>query len=214
MASPPVTKPLGKECSNSLQAHLPHFQERPTDGKPNQQALVASLLKLWPTTSRVLSAPARSNSIVTGSADRSCLERMFISSSRQDAMSCGLAQQRAAVAAPSPHIFIFAHAPRRVGGPADRDTDLYCRAQGRTDHPTARKFDTKRTIRSGGHPRSASRRQIISVGNCPVPDVNRVRDVPPAWRATAQHRSPTSISTVPCASHSGNPPTGPHGRYR
>src|SRR5882672_12014158 len=46
-----------------------------------------------------------------------------------------------------------------------------------TDHPTARKFDTKRTIRSGGHPRSASRRQIISVGNCPVPDVNRVRDV-------------------------------------
>jgi len=123
-----------------------------------------------------------------------------------------LAQQGAAVAAPSPHI--FAHAPRRVGGPADRDTDLSCRAQGRTDHPTARKFDTKRTIRSGGHPRSASRRQIISVGNCPVPDVNRVRDVPPAWRATAQHRSPTSISTVPCASHSGNPPTGPHGRYR
>jgi hypothetical protein len=90
-------------------------------------------------------------------------------------MSCGLAQQGAAVAAPSPHI--FAHAPRRVGGPADRDTDLSCRAQGRTDHPTARKFDTKRTIRSGGHPRSASRRQIISVGNCPVPDVNRVRDV-------------------------------------
>jgi len=86
-----------------------------------------------------------------------------------------LAQQGAAVAAPSPHI--FAHAPRRVGGPADRDTDLSCRAQGRTDHPTARKFDTKRTIRSGGHPRSASRRQIISVGNCPVPDVNRVRDV-------------------------------------
>ena len=90
-------------------------------------------------------------------------------------MSCGLAQQGAAVAAPSP--LIFAHAPRRVGGPADRDTDLSCRAQGRTDHPTARKFDTKRTIRSGGHPRSASRRQIISVGNCPVPDVNRVRDV-------------------------------------
>src|SRR5882672_1380005 len=177
MASPPVTKPLGKECSNSLQAHLPHFQERPTDGKPNQQALVASLLKLWPTTSRVLSAPARSNSIVTGSADRSCLERMFISSWRQDAMSCGLAQQGAAVAPPSPHIFIFAHAPRCVVGPADRDTDLSCRAQGRTDHPTARKFDTKRTIRSGGHPRSASRRQIISVGNCPVPDANRVRDV-------------------------------------
>ena len=90
-------------------------------------------------------------------------------------MSCGLAQQGAAVAAPSPHI--FAHAPRRLGGPADRETDLSCRAQGRTDHPTARKFDTKRTIRSGGHPRSASRRQIISVGNCPVPDVNRVRDV-------------------------------------
>src|SRR6266446_2159371 len=76
MASPPVTKPLGKECSNSLRAHLPNFQERPTDGKPNQQALVASLLKLWLTTSRVLSAPARSNSIVTGSADRSCLERV------------------------------------------------------------------------------------------------------------------------------------------
>src|SRR6267378_3674406 len=124
MASPPVTKPLGKECSNLLRAHLPHFQERPTDGKPNQQALVASLLKLWLTTSRVLSAPARSNSIATGSADRSCLERMFISSSRQDAMSCGviecrgngvpqaLAQQGAAVAAPSPHI--FAHAPRRL----------------------------------------------------------------------------------------------------
>src|SRR6266850_2762388 len=37
-----------------------------------------------------------------------------------------------------------------------------------TDHPTARKFDTKRTVRSGGHPRSASRRQIMSVGNCPV----------------------------------------------
>jgi hypothetical protein len=45
-----------------------------------------------------------------------------------------------------------------------------------TDHPTARNFDTKRTVRSGGNPTSASRRQIISVGICPVSDVNRVRD--------------------------------------
>src|SRR5689334_15739784 len=63
MASPPVTKPLGKACSNSLQAHLLHFQARPTDGKSNQQALVVSLLSLWLTTSRVLSARARSNSL-------------------------------------------------------------------------------------------------------------------------------------------------------
>jgi hypothetical protein len=41
-----------------------------------------------------------------------------------------------------------------------------------TDHPTARKFDTKRTIRSAGQPTSASRRQIISVGNCPVSAVH------------------------------------------
>jgi len=104
----------------------------------------------------------------------------------------------AAVAAPSPHI--FAHAPRRVGGPADRDTDLSCRAQGRTDHPTARKFDTKRTIRSGGHPRSASRRQIISVGNCPVPDVNRVRDV---RDGSQQTHAPRQISPYRSACRCG-----------
>jgi len=67
-----------------------------------------------------------------------------------------------------------------------------------TDHPTARKFDTKRTVRSVGHPRSASRRQIITVGNCPVPDVNRVRDVRDGsissfWPRTDHFRSsPTS----------------------
>ena len=44
-----------------------------------------------------------------------------------------LAQQGAAVAAPSPHI--FAHAPRRLGGPADRETDLSCRAQRRRGAP-------------------------------------------------------------------------------
>jgi len=38
----------------------------------------------------VLRTSQKSIAFVTGSADRSCLERMFISSSGQDAMSCGL----------------------------------------------------------------------------------------------------------------------------
>jgi hypothetical protein len=60
-------KPAGSEASGKgvfkfASGTLAALSGRPTDGKPNQQALVASLLKLWLTTSRVLSAPARSNS--------------------------------------------------------------------------------------------------------------------------------------------------------
>ena len=75
-----------------------------------------------------------------------------------------------------------------------------------TDHPTARKFDTKRTVRSGGHPRSDSRRQIMSVGNCPVPDVNRVRDVRDGSFASVRPTADHFRSSPNCGHHASGLP--------